>query len=403
MNGKNFVILAGVTLFFILIATLVNRQGPSKLEQSGNLLYPGLMEQVQAIDQIVISTAQEQFTLTKQAGQWGVTTRDHYPAALDKVSKMIVGTAQLVSVEPKTTSAERYEKIGVEDVKAKDAKSVQVTLKRGNEILADMLVGHDRASKTDPLQREVYVRKVDQQQAWLASGVVSVSNDKNVVAWLDKNLVDIARDQVRQVEITHADGQVVRVFRDQRGDANFTLDGIPEGKQLADHYVLNNLAGFLANLQLEEVKKAPLPTEGEKTQAVFTTFDGQQITLTLSTQDNVTYAWISATFNRDLLIAPPNSEIEAETISAEQAQQAAKTHEENIAKMADQAEQQVNALNTKVTGWAYQLPTWKITALHKKVADMVQDVPKPEDSLGNSGSLDAPMIDPATLIQHLGQ
>ena len=93
-----------------------------------------------------------------------------YPARQTRIEKMMGGLVTLSYFEPKTTRADLYPKIEVEDV-AKDANSTRVTVKdESGAVLADVIVGKAKTGVAGLDRDGVYIRLPDEERAWLAEG-----------------------------------------------------------------------------------------------------------------------------------------------------------------------------------------------------------------------------------------
>jgi len=67
-----------------------------------------------------------------------------------------------------------------------------------------LIIGNDRIAKSDSTRREIYVRKQGEKQAWLTLG--QLSSEKTPKDWLDQQIVNIDSNNIRQVSITHPEG-----------------------------------------------------------------------------------------------------------------------------------------------------------------------------------------------------
>ena len=109
--------------------------------------------------------------------------------------------------------------------------------------------------------------------------------------WLDTQLIDVATADVREVVITHADGEVLRVTRPDAETMDFMAADIPEGRDLSYPTVANSIGGALNGLELEDVRAASgvdaIASVG------FSTFDDRNINVSVYAADEV--RWIALT------------------------------------------------------------------------------------------------------------
>ncbi|MEM7016529.1 MAG: DUF4340 domain-containing protein [Pseudomonadota bacterium] len=387
MNAKVLTIFAVITLLVVGAAIYLSGEDAAISEETGNtLLFPELKNVASDISEIQIQTKDDVITLARDGDNWGIQEKQGYPAKTENISKLLTGMAYLETREAKTSNAELYSKLGVEDVSAADAQSVLVRLKKDEDAVAALLVGNNRPSRGgNSLEQEVYVRKPDEEQSWLAAGSLSV--DKAPMNWLEKEIVNVASARVRSVLIEHADGGKVDIFKDAESDSEYQLRDVPEDSKLKAAYELNSIAGTLGFLNLDDVAKAEgIDFTKDPLTATFETFDGLKIKLTSVEQDGKRYAQFTAEFVEQPAEEKPEvteaempeedrtegveEAVETETTTALEvvAEAPASTAEDKSAEIRKEAED----LNARTVAWAYVLPGHKFTNLDKKYADLIE-------------------------------
>ncbi len=126
---------------------------------------------------------------------------------------LLTGLTELRLAEPRTTDPSEYARLGLEDP-TKDTKGTANLLRvldgDGKPIVA-LIVGHRRTRTQGDVPEEVYVRRPDDTQSWLAEG--SVQADADAQVWLDRNVINIAPAQITKVVSTKA-GATVELTRD---------------------------------------------------------------------------------------------------------------------------------------------------------------------------------------------
>lgn len=353
MNGKMIGILAFVTIIAGLLAGQLSQTPNAPTTQSNQPLYPQLLASLNEINEIQIKTKTSAISLLKNGEQWGVKEKANYPAAMDKIAEVLNGVANLNTVETKTDKAELYSKLEVEDVSSENAKSVQVTLKKGNDTLADLIIGKARPSKGDSSRQEIYVRKANDKQSWVALGNINVARQLN--EWLDKQVVNIEENKIREVVVNQT-----RIFKDKADDKDYQLVDLPE-KTTIEQASVKNLARTLDHLNFDDVVPANEFTFENPLQAVFKTFDGWEVVLTFQTKDNKHYAKVSAVAKPDMLTGE-NKETAAEKLSKD-----------------------VEQFNQKVSNWVYIIPDHKARGLLQKREELFKvSTEEPNKEKGNA-------------------
>jgi hypothetical protein len=405
MNIKNLIILTMITLVVIITAAVLN-QPQTTTTSENKKLFPHLLKALDRVSEITVSTKNEVATLTRTAeGKWQLKEKHNYPVALDKVHKLLIGVAELVTLEAKTNNPKLYNKLGLEDITAETSQSKLLTFKNAEgKTLASLIVGNDKIAKTDSTLREIYVRRAEDKQAWLAMGQLVV--EKDATSWLNTKIVDVDSNRVRKINITHPDGETITVFKTTPQDEEFQLADIPEKAKVKFPYLLKNIATTLSNLELDDITTANEITfaDDASTRAVFTTFDGLEITMVTMNKENKHYAKFSAAFNPEAIwIEPPSTENQDKTPStiakdklptdqAKDKSPAAQTNQANSAeepkktswqpKPADEIKKQIETLNAHFKDWVYMLSDYKVDDLAKKQKDLLEDESSTKDEVG---------------------
>ncbi len=362
MNGKTLTILFVVMLLVVGVAVKLTQKNRIESSESPKF-FPELMANLNDISEIQVNTALENFSIVRQNKQWGVKEVSNYPADLDKLHETLLGAAQLQVIEAKTSNPSLYSKIGVEDVDSEGSSSTLLTLKKDAEtVLASVIVGNNRTSKADRSLREIYVRKPDDKQTWLVEG--NLAPAKRPMDWLQKEIINIDNSRMKQAVITHDDGDVVHVLRENSEDNDYLLADVPENSKVKTPYELQQIATLLANLSLEDVKPVQEVEFGEKSdiKAVFSTFDGLDIALNAIKVEDTYYLQLSANY-----VESPKGEV-----NNEPKEEASEETELPSQKSAEEVKAEVEQLNVQFANWAYVIPQFKMNYLLKKKADLIE-------------------------------
>jgi hypothetical protein len=238
------------------------------------------------VARIEVKSKDQKTTVRKDGERWVIDDRGGYPALFDKVKATVVAVADLEVLEPKTTNKELYPRLGVEGIDAEPSSSVLVSLADGqSKPLAALLVGKPRSG--GPLG--TYVRRPDEPQAWLVRGQVEVSADP--VEWMERDLLNIAPERIREITIEKAGDKPVRVFKKEPKDKDFVLADLPKGAKLKSQLTLNGLANALEQLRLDDVKKrAGFELPKERTVTTLRGFDGLVAVVQSAVIDDKTHA-----------------------------------------------------------------------------------------------------------------
>jgi len=348
MRGVTVAALGVVTAIAVVGAVVVvtARQPATALAQ-GQRVFAGLDNQLGDAQTIEIAKHDAKFVIARRGADWVVPDKSDYPARADMVRKLLVGLAELETVESKTRNPELYGRLNLQDPSADGSKAVQITVKDAKDaVLASLLVGKKR---TPPVGAAapggsdmIYVRKAGDGQTWLVQGQLDIGDA--ALDWTRRDVVDLAGDKIASIDLQKSDAKPLGLFREKPDDKDFKIRDMPPGKTIKSQWDVNGLADVLASLTFDDVAKDGAVAVGPaKATDRFHTKDGVTVTVTLLPKDSETWAKIEASGEGDA--AGPAKEI-----------------------------------GQRTAGWLYKLPDYKRDKLLSKLDDLVQDPPKPEAS-----------------------
>ena len=395
MNQKTLIGLAVAALVAIVIAFAVNRSNQPRSEGHSETeaayLVPALKDHVNDVEKVVITGAESKpiATLTRGENGWTIAEKNGFAADTGKLREFLLKLADAKLLEQKTSSKEKYATLGVEDVDAKDAKSVEIELD-GLGKPVKLIVGNGNA------HGGTFVRRAGEAESWLASGTLTV--EKKAENWLRKDLTDIAATRVASVDITRPDGKTVRIAKTDEGDANFKLADVPKGREAGSDYAINGPASMLGGLKFDDAVPAKDAPPAEKPlKARFATFDGLVVDVTAWEKDGKDYAQLSA--SEDEKAAAAHIDAEAAKKKADDAAKAAETKTQPPADPAKDREAKLAAirkeagdLNARFKDWTFVLPAYKYAAINKAPEDFLKPV---EDKSAKKAGTAAPKMTPA--------
>jgi hypothetical protein len=356
MKQSHVIALGVAAILAVGGAVAVSLSGSgSSTPAASERVFPGLASRINDVASLTVARKEESVTVARKGEAWVVPAKHDYPAAFDKVRRLLLELSDLRPLEQKTSSPSLFASLELEDLSQADAKSTLVTLKdaNGGDILSTY-VGKQRFGRGAGGDG-TYVRKAGGNETWLAKG--RVQPDKATINWLDKNLSDVARERVSSVVIVHADRSKVEAVRAKATDKNFTLKtAVPKGKKVKSEWDINNLAAPFERLELEDVRPlSEILVVAGGPYAEVATFDGVIMRADVVEADGQAWVKLAARYE-----APTASPSEDET-------------KEGKLKSADDVKKEVETFNARVGAWAYRLPDWKTENLRKKLADLVED------------------------------
>ena len=413
MGNRNLVFIA-VTVVAVVAAVAISQQRAPQTRKETSLLFPDLAAKVNEVSELQVRDALSELTVRRVSGVWRVAEGDDYPALVDKVKQTVVGAADLRVVAEKTQNPDLHKRLGVEDLESKGAESHLLTLKRDGEELASFIKGKARRSQSPSHSPGFYARLPDQPQALLVEGGLEISTD--VAEWIERDIVDIEGVDVSDIRLSHREGPEVILKRETPED-DLVLQNIPAGKEQESEYAIVRLAGVMANIYVNGVKRADrFASAAPAANIEVKTFDGLLATAQVYVEDEKTYAQFSfaaapeaAEAKADVAGAAEASEggaeagddgaeagdegAEAGDSGAEAGDSGAEAGDEGagagnegaeagdggVDASGDDAEdamtpaERAQALNALTAGWAYQLSESKAELFTKPQSELVRD------------------------------
>jgi hypothetical protein len=299
---------------------------------AGDLVLPALEHQVNTVTEVGLRKGDgTRTTLKKDSAGWSVGERG-WPADPGKLRKLLLDLGALNIVEEKTRLPANYPQLGVQDVSSPKASGTRIEVITPGRTWA-LIVGKSSSAKSG------YVRVANASQSLLAAPLLTVDADPK--GWLDRALIDLAPERVRQVEERPTAGAAFSATRDRKEQTDFTVTPVPKGRELTGSGAADPIAGSLSALTFDDVGKAGAAATPKAAHALFRTFDGLELDVA-GRKDGT----------RSLV-----------TLS---------THA-----TAKQTEAEAQRLNARLGGWEFEIPDYKYAAIFRPLEDLLKKPPEP--------------------------
>jgi hypothetical protein len=359
MSRRNLVILFGVAIALAL-ALFLTPSGPG--DDQHEILLPGLKGDLNTIERIVISAggAGTVATLERGEDQWTLAERSGYPADVARIRRNLIALGNATIAETKTSNPELYGRLGIEDPDQPDAKGYLLRIYeagQGDGEATGLIVGD-----TGVRGNMAYVRRAGEAQGFMVSADLDLS--KKAVDWLSRDLMDIASSDIQAIRIEHPDGEVVRIEKTSRGEADFSVLDIPDGRELAYASIANPAGGLLSKLEMDDVSPADSIDTGTANRTIvrFSTFDGLVVQANVYHIDDNDLVGFSVTADESLAERfRPAATPESESPAGAGIDPAPFVETATLA----------NELNARLESWVYSLPTFKSDQLVKRLDDLL--------------------------------
>jgi hypothetical protein len=338
MKPFTLLALAGATLLAVLLAWSLQREpaGPVGPAEAGQFFLPGLAAQLPEVSAVEIRPAGgEAFRLVQGEAGWQSPAQGGYPVNAGALRRLLLDLSEARVLETKTSNPDLHDRLGVEAEGEEPGSGILLSIE-GAPAAPALVIGQ---RETRGL-RGTYVRRLDDPTAVLVDQDLQVFREP--VDWLERDLMDIGPEQVEQLEIVRADGETLRIDRDELGI--FRIANLPAGRQPSGPTAAETVARALTGLRLDDV--APLAgwsPRGEPDVALFRLRDGLEVEVR---------SW--------------------HTIRPEEGSAWWSAFEVRVAGDADAgAGQRAAELGARLAGWRYRLPAWKHEQLARRLEDLL--------------------------------
>ena len=375
MTSKTLIVLAAALAVLALVAVLGQREDAPQT-QVNTLFLPELEASLGDIDRVRVVRAGNETVATLERGpeSWGIAEKQGYPADIAKIRGALLALAEARIVEQKTANPEYYERLGVAPVESEDTRGIELTAYAGDDVRASVIVGDSDAANLQ------YVRASDAETSYLVDRKIDVPRD--AVGWIDTSILDVSSSRVASVTIEHPDGETVRIKKDAEDQTNFSVEDVPEGRELSYPGVANVIANTLRDLRLDDVAAADGELPDETTRTTFQTFDGLVVTATSFERDGGQWVRFEAAVaedgagdgdEADAASSEPAAEADGDSAAPAEAAEAAEAAEKDEDAGVD-VHAEAEQINARVSGWEYQIPSYLFGQLTRRMEDLLRAV-----------------------------
>lgn len=247
MSRKSLIILAVLVVALLAAWQLTRNAERPQAPAQAEAWLPGLQSaQVQAIE--VRREGQPLVRLERREQGWVVPAKADYPANQGTVTGLLKVLAEARKVEARTRNPELYGLLGLAEKGDVAQQAVRVKLESADAVPLSLLIG--KAGQ----QEGQLVRRADEAQSWLVSQRIELPASE--LEWLDRRIAAVPFAEVRTLQVEHATGERLSLFRDTAEEANFKVRDVPKDRQLAFAGAADGMARLFADLQFADA--APL-------------------------------------------------------------------------------------------------------------------------------------------------
>ena len=197
------IIAASLAVALAIVSFASAPDGPSH-ERTGKLVFPGLLESLDASPILRVTTADTIYTLQKSGDRWGLKESGGYSVRSDRMEELAEGLRTLRWGEARTRDPAKFDRIGLGDPKFDGAGALIEVLDAKGDVVASLISGRK--------DERVYGRK-------LSDDAISFRLDGNLPplytrqAWLDLDVVQIPQQVIKSVRLVRPNGDSLYLER----------------------------------------------------------------------------------------------------------------------------------------------------------------------------------------------
>lgn len=341
MFKSKIIVIFFIALIITATAWRVSVDNKPQSEIVKTSLFPTLIDNINEITEVTIADRRFKSILKKIDGVWYLHNKDNYPASTSGIKQLALELSNLKILEAKTSSVEKYAKLGVSDLSIEGSRASQITVSASKKELVSLLIG---LSPKGAKKAQRYVRLANQATAQLVAGQISAPT--NPIEWLDPQIIDLDSKSIKLLTIDVPDEKKIVISKNTESEDFFTLQEIPESFEMKSKTIVSSIPAILMDLRLNDVISANIVSDLEPSQqTTITTFSGLEILLTDYIWKDKRYTVFAANRGNN------NKELTDATIEK---------------------------INNKVNGWAYEIPSYKRRMINRKFEDLIQAIEEPD-------------------------
>lgn len=351
--GTLAMVAAGM-LVLTIVVHLIGGYAPDVYVGKGTLLIQGL--DVGKVAKITVQKGSDTVNLTRSDdGGFSVEECSGYPASVKKINELLIKCLEIRVADKVTQSKDNHAELGVTE-EGEDTTVIKL-FDEADKLLVGVIAG-----TASPRTGGVHVRLAGQDTVFSTEKGFYIT--ASPTGFTNNALVDVSKDDVQEIEV-QLGKDIYTIIRDKAD--KIVLSNPPEGKR-GKEYEVGSAFGALGNLTFDEVtsaSKEPLENTG-----TFTCKLKKHITYTvrLSKKDDKYFVRLSAAGPSQELIDKSRSISEDEPKSELEKKDAVLT-----------ATQKATEFNDRHATWVYQVSSWQAEKMLKPVADLLEDIPPPDE------------------------
>jgi hypothetical protein len=274
MSRKNLTTL--VLLAVLTVVAIVVLRRPEKGQRVGDRPRPIAKLAAGSFDTLTVTKADVATTIKKDGDKYKVVAPVQFPADENVAKQAFEAVEKLEFGDIVSDQKAKHAEFEVEEPApgSKDAKAVRVAVKKGEQVVAEFLIGKSVGGNT-------LVRLPGKDEVWTGLGSFRYNFDRDTSNWRDKTITKFAQADAEKIEVKGKSGARV-VAKNEGGDKWSVVEStlpVPKLDNSIPTGIVSALASLVTNEFADDAKPADTGLEAPNTTVIVSIKGGKTVTL----------------------------------------------------------------------------------------------------------------------------
>ena len=268
MTNKYFtyLLLTTISLFLLALLSFVIQPKYETSFNKGESIFDNIQDKLNNIKEISIDNKRNKISIIKDNNNWYMSSKSNYKVKNEVVRRNLIQISELRFFEKKTKEEFLYSRLDLDYPNNEEGDSKLVSIiNNEDKTLVEFVLGKRK-------KNGVYIKKLNDQQTWLTSGILEMSSIEN--DWLETLILNIEYKDVKRVSIIQQNQKDSFSLEKDENNENLKINDLNKDQLPKSDLIANFLGYYFSNLIFEDVtKRKSLENSNIVTKIKFELFD----------------------------------------------------------------------------------------------------------------------------------